>query len=59
VLAIGVACAPRTSALSGMSWILGGIHRRSSGQMSNLSGKPTNYDRGSEATIDPKRPLKT
>jgi len=26
----------------GIAWKLNGIHRRSDGQLSNLSGKPTN-----------------
>ena len=46
-------------ARSGIGWMLTGIHRRSSGQTSNLSGKPTFmsillYD-GWVAAYDPKR----
>jgi len=43
VLAFDVASAPRILVRGGMPWIRLGIHRRSDGSMSNLSGKPTNY----------------
>ena len=39
----GVQRAPRVVVRSGIGWKLTGIHRRSDGQMSNLSGKPTFY----------------
>jgi hypothetical protein len=38
----GVASAPRTLGLVGIGWILLGIGKRLDGQISNLSGKPTN-----------------
>jgi len=37
----GVQYAPRSMGWVGMPWILLGICRRSNGQTSNLSGKPT------------------
>ena len=43
VLRSGVASASRAVGLSRVTSILLGIGRRLNGQMSNLSGKPTNY----------------
>ena len=58
----GVQYAPRTVARSGIGWMLTGIHRRSSGQTSNLSGKPTFMsillNDGWVAAYDPKQTLR-
>ena len=53
MLPFGVAYTPRIMALSGIGWMSRGIHRRSDGRISNLSGKPTNEDVRSEAAINP------
>jgi hypothetical protein len=49
VFKFGVASAPRFMARIGMPWILGGIGRWLDGSVWNLSGKPTNYDLGSDS----------
>ena len=45
VLAFGVAYTTRSVGLSGIGWILLGICRRLDGSISNLSGKPTFWER--------------
>ncbi len=40
----GVTYAPRTLVRGGIGWLLLGIGRRLYGQMSNLSGKPTDLE---------------
>ena len=42
VLKSGVAYAPRSVVRGGIGWMSRGIGRRLDGQMSNLSGEPTN-----------------
>jgi hypothetical protein len=42
---LAVQYTPRTLVLSGMGWFMSGISRRLDGRMSNLSGKPTLWER--------------
>ena len=45
VLKSGAAYTPRSLFQGGIAWILSGIHSRPNGSASNLSGKPTFWER--------------
>ena len=44
MLARGVAYTTRSVGLSGIGWLVCGIHRRLDGSISNFSGKPTFWE---------------